>query len=184
MTLEKVKLAGFRSPDGTTLDGGNGGAIFNDGGTVTLKQSEIFYPYLNSSIWSGKNSAVRGGAIYTQNGRVEVFGSKISLNSAVDGGAIYVQSGELLVDQQSTIEDNSAVGRGGAIYANPSTITIDGQSIIRRNLADIAGGSLHLNSGVTTTIQGRRRSIPTLVTPKYSHPGSPPKDSRSTTLAP
>jgi RHS repeat-associated protein len=154
LTLEKVKLAGFRSPDGTTLDGGNGGAIFNDGGTVTLKQSEIFYPYLNSSIWSGKNSAVRGGAIYTQNGRVEVFGSKISLNSAVDGGAIYVQSGELLVDQQSTIEDNSAVGRGGAIYANPSTITIDGQSIIRRNLADIAGGSLHLNSGVTTTIQG------------------------------
>ena len=133
--------AGFLSVTGSgnSVDdwGGDGGAISNWSGTVTITNSAFSD---NSAEWGGGaifnweygelsisdsafigNSAKQGGAI-TNQGELSISDSSFSDNSAEWGGAITNQ-GELSISS-STFSGNSAERGGGAIVNWSGTVTI------------------------------------------------------------
>lgn len=130
----------------TLSDGFNpsrGGAIFNNGGTVTVINST----FLN-------NQAFSGGAIYNDNnGTLVVKNSTFSGNQANTGdgggGAIYNNAGVASVTN-STFYNNQAF-RGGALYngfgagikLNVLNVTISGNSALDT-------GGVYNDGGVTT----------------------------------
>jgi len=107
---------------------GNGGAIYNNGGTISLAQNSLI---------TG-NRARRGGAIYNNDGKVtDLFSVTISGNSAtMGGGGIYNMSsasdvngtpiGSISADY-STITGNSAPAGGGVF--NRGELSMDACSI-------------------------------------------------------
>jgi predicted outer membrane repeat protein len=105
-----------------------GGAIYNDGGTVTFDQG--------SQALCERNSALDGGCIFTRNGEVSI-GGRIPLSS----------------DEQVRLLNNGGQkgGRGGAIAAENSKVTILDARIEGNNKPDNAGsagagGAIYLDS--------------------------------------
>jgi predicted outer membrane repeat protein len=120
-------------------DAGQGGAIFNDFGETTVRDS----------LFSG-NTADVGGAIYNYFlvgpfGTLAVRGSIFSGNSASEsGGAIY-NLGTATI-QESTLSGNSAGSAGGGIFNGAfATLTVD-DSVVLGNSAPL-GADLY-NLGV------------------------------------
>jgi hypothetical protein len=114
-----------------------GGAIFNDAGTVTL----------NNSILTGHQAAF-GGAIYNQGGTVTILSSTLTGNLSVLnlGGAIF-SSGNLTVTN-STISNNT----GHGIYNYGGTVTVTNSTLS----GNTSGSGAAINNALngTTTISG------------------------------
>jgi predicted outer membrane repeat protein len=91
--------------------GGNGGAIENTSGTLSVSGSDFFL-----------NSAHYGGAIHNGGGTLTVSGCKIHDNGAALGGGLYNALGTLTL-WGSDVESNSASNYGGGIYTGGSGIT-------------------------------------------------------------
>jgi hypothetical protein len=121
-----------------------------------------------------------GGAIYAENGNVELEGviarenrctgdgavvavasGNLTIRESVfrdniaedDGGALAVLSGEL-VDRESLYENNTAV-RGGAILAESSGVTLQANLFVD-NEAAVSGGAMAMTGGGTLAIEGNR----------------------------
>ena len=92
---------------GLTLTGGYGifgGAIFNNGGALTLTQCTL----------SGNNATAYGGAIYNNNGTLTLTACTLSGNTALSfGGAIL--NGNSVTLTNCTLTDNQAGAGGGAL---------------------------------------------------------------------
>jgi predicted outer membrane repeat protein len=101
---------------------------------------------------TGGNSASAGGAVYAQNGSLQISDSHIDNNSATYGGGIYNANAAASVTITNTlIENNSAGVHGGGIFAyGPLNLT---NSIINSNTAVWHGGGVSVLNG-TTSIQG------------------------------
>ena len=127
-----------------------GGAIFVDGGDLTV----------NSSTFSDNSAGIgpgrHGGAIYIDSGTATITASTFSNNSASWGGALYNRTGTLSV-QNSTLHNNSAHDVGGAIaiVGGEATFThvtmannvgVDGSSVF----SDGENGSLNLYNSIIT----------------------------------
>lgn len=97
-------------PAGLTNANSNGGAIYNN---VSGKTSSI-----NGGSLS-RNIAYSGGAIYNNNGKINISGTNFDGNVAMDlGGAIYNTNGEgreLTITNKASFTRNTAK-TGGAIY--------------------------------------------------------------------
>jgi len=116
---------------------GDGGAIRNEAGSVTL---------INSMI---TNSVSRfGGGIMSRNGAVTLNNSTISGNVATNfgvwpssgGGGVYAYGSEVALNKDSSITENSTTGWGGGVlwgmvYVNKSSVTC--------NTALVNGDSTH-----------------------------------------
>ncbi|MCB9009759.1 MAG: tandem-95 repeat protein [Ardenticatenaceae bacterium] len=149
----------------------NGGAIYNDGGTLTVTNSTIsdnsasdnggaiytagYYATLltvSNSTFSGNSASNYGGAIYNARyATLTVSNSTFSGNSASDaGGAIYnAETYATLTVSNSTFSGNSASKYGGAIYNVPdSTLTVS-NSTFSGNSVNYAGGAIE-NRGTLT----------------------------------
>ena len=135
LTLKGLTLANGK--------GGQGGAIFNNGGTLTV----------TGSTFSGNSASGggQGGAIFNNGNTLTVTGSTFSSNSAPgggQGGAIF-NNGTLTVTG-STFSGNSAPGggQGGAIFNNGTlTLTL---SVVAGNTAPTGpdiGGTVATDGG-------------------------------------
>jgi hypothetical protein len=137
-----VRIAGMTIANGF-VNGGIGGGIYNDYGTLTVSNSTI----------SG-NSAYEvcpfdycyggfGGGIYND-GTVTLNNSTVSGNFAdyVGGGGIF-NSGTVTLNN-STVSGNSADGNGGGIYISGGTLTVN-NSTISGNTG--TGGGIWVNGG-------------------------------------
>jgi Ca2+-binding RTX toxin-like protein len=120
---------GFRAED-------DGGAIFNDGGAVTIQNAEITNFVLNQTVLVGMQGGTdaksgapllplpimgpsEGGAIFNQSGTIDISASTLSDNKAAVGGAIFVAGGTVeLTDTQLT--GNSAYSRSVVYDSDPS----------------------------------------------------------------
>jgi len=130
--------------DGLEITGGtetDGGAIFNDGGTVTVMNSTI------TNNVAGSN----GGGIYNDGGTLTVTNSTITGNGApLNGGGIYNQAdGTATVDAGSTVSDNEVGDSGGGIYSE-GTLTVTGSAISGNTTVDQDGGGISNNDGTLT----------------------------------
>jgi hypothetical protein len=137
-----VSISGLTIENGN--DNGTGGAgIFNNGGNLTVSNSE-----LTNNTASGSNG---GGGIFNNGGTLAVTGSTFWNNSATagNGGAINSNGGALAVSY-GTFNGNSASGNGGAIQVSgtsPDTLT---NGTFYGNSAGGNGGAIEGNSTLLT----------------------------------
>jgi hypothetical protein len=123
-----------------TLLGGKGGAIYNNAGTVVIRNSSL-------SGNAADGSVVYGGAIYNDSGTVTISHSTISGNSAggsIDDGAALAEGGGIYNSGTVTLEDFSSIAGNGADFGpdvfNLGTIFLDGTSTIGALYGDSAIG--------------------------------------------
>jgi hypothetical protein len=177
LTLNNVTITQGYNPD---VNAARGGAIYNDGGTLTVNNSTFFN---NSVVNAGPNGSA-GGAIYSLFGTVHVSNSTFSNNSTggsnagfTGGGAIYQYDGTLTVANStfngnaapnnfggaitnfssatatitnSTFSDNSSSG-GGAIFNGGSAVTVTNSTFFE-NSAFSGGALVNSSSGTMTVI--------------------------------
>jgi autotransporter family porin len=126
---------------------GNGAAIYNDHGTLTVTNC-------NFTDNTAKYPSY-GGAIYNNGGTLTVNSCTFTNNSAVGGGAIYNYNGHLTVTNcdftGNVVKLNSFESCGGAIYNNRGTLTIT-DCKFTDNVAEnpSTGGAIHNQIGSTT----------------------------------
>lgn len=112
------------------MGGGDGGGIYNDGGTLTV----------TACTFSDNDAYFYGGGIYNSDGTVTVADSTFLSNGAhYAGGAIYQHGGTLGVSN-STLADNGTGYAGGAIYNDHGTVAVHA-STLSGNISD-AGGAI------------------------------------------
>lgn len=126
--------------EGVTLVNGQsdrGGAIYNQGMVLTLDASQILYSV--STYWGG-------GAIYNEDGRLDVIGSTLAYNEAKGsfgfGGAIYNSHTDLLVSGSWLLENkgNGNFSNGGGIFSMSGNVTIDHSTVEANDSAEYGGG--------------------------------------------
>jgi len=133
---------------------GSGGAIYTVGGTVMVSDSTL----------SGNLALYNGGGIYNVGGTVTVSSSTLSGNSARFGGGIYNGGGIVTMSNGSALSDNTAFhadypwsgGTGGGLYNDGGTVAIN-NSTVSGNIADAnfgTGGGIY-NTGGTVTVENR-----------------------------
>jgi len=119
-----VKIIGITLSDGYahTPGGGDwdgcGGAIFNDGATLSLDNCVISNNQaetLSDDGWSGC-----GGAIFNNDGKLSFNKCVISDNSACYGGGVYSNDGETTL-ANCTVTNNIGEDGGGGIYSGGET---------------------------------------------------------------
>lgn len=124
------------------LQGGNGGAIFNDANTNAELSGTV--------VFSGNEAENAGGAIFVADASSSMeiaSGAVFKSNSAKLGGAIY-NKGNLGTLDGVTFEDNTAETNGGAILnSNGGTIASITNSIFKNNTSTNGGGAAIYNKG-------------------------------------
>ena len=113
------------------LQTSQGGAIFVEGGTFSISESEFI-----------NNQADRGGAIFAQNCSITTSGTTNFTNNRVDGagGAIYSDGGSL--QNTDTHYINNVADFGGAIYAYGGSVkNIDCQ--FNNNNGSLGAGAIN-----------------------------------------
>ena len=125
---------------GVTVDGENGGPIFNVNGNVTVKDLRLINGLTDSY----------GGAVYLEGGRLTLYNVVISNSTAFCGGAIATASDSNLLIHDSTFNDNKATC-GGALYIGQDALVLN--SDFNRNSANNSyGGAIYLNTTDLITI--------------------------------
>ena len=118
LTITNLTLANGNCQVTTGAPGtpADAGAIYNDGGTVTLVGCTLTNNSAQSLIYGG---LARGGAIYNNAGTLSLYESVLASNSVTGGGYL-----------SSTFPDGTVgTGLGGAIYNTNGTVAIVGCSL-------------------------------------------------------
>ncbi len=140
------------------IEGNRGGAFYVNGNSTDNYSLKI----VNSSIYAC--TAQYGGAIYIENGKVEIQGGEYGIydssdanvqnNALKNGGAIYVSNGILQIssyqNNESVFSGNNAEN-GGAIYVDAGLVNISDANFVS-NTATLEGGAIFLNSQLTSTL--------------------------------
>lgn len=161
-----------------TQSTGDGGAIYNNGGTISF----------NTAVFTSNNSGAFGGAIKNESGTVHIFNSQfgkegeantaqngaaiatgatsdtdISFSSfsnnisTQNGGAIHNKGNLNIIESVSAANNTATNGRGGAIY-NEGNLTISSKTssdVLFDNNKDSVGlNDIYQTSGSTITING------------------------------
>ncbi|HEX9189711.1 MAG TPA: right-handed parallel beta-helix repeat-containing protein [Vicinamibacteria bacterium] len=119
-----------------------GGAIFNNGGGLSVKTTSVV----------SNSATVAGGGIYAiLFNPVTIEHSAVVRNTAFSNGAgIYITStGSPVRITNSTVSLNSATGQGGGIYNEGSPLDIAFSTVATNSALSGTGGGLRLVAGTT-----------------------------------
>jgi hypothetical protein len=105
------------------------------------------------------NSDGKGGALYLENGTLDLTSCSFTKNSAQNGGAVYIESGtvnltECTIGGSSTA--NTAAENGGAFYLEGSSAKLVMNSGTIGNNTAKNGGGVYVASGAAAEIKGGR----------------------------
>lgn len=133
---------------------GNGGALLNDGGTVTLEPNAGATTF---TTFNGNLAARAGGAIENNGGTVTLDRVSATNNVAGINGGMLHTSGSGIVDLDGgTYDLNTADAEGGALWNSAGgTMTVDGATITGNTASGAAsdqGGGGIFNDGGTLTV--------------------------------
>ena len=122
---------------GGNLSTGNGGAIFNFNGNVTLQDSTV-----------SNNQAQSGAGIYNDSGTLIVTNTSVTNNVATggSGGGIVNVGASATLTLNSAIINSNMASSGGGVFNSDGIVNIDA-STISFNSADSAGGVYNNNFG-------------------------------------
>lgn len=129
----RVTMAGGSIASNSVEDGGKGGGIYADGGSLDLS---------NGMIQLNKASEA-GGGIYVTNAAITASNSSINQNSGKDGAGIYSNNSSLQLSEGTIVQKNEASLDGGGIYAvnNETSLT---DSRISDNISNTNGGGIFM----------------------------------------
>ena len=126
---------------------GNGAAVFNDSGILTI----------SSSVFTSNKSDINGGAIYIQDDgldikrKTNISKSKFYGNTAKEaGGAVYVDSGNVTFKSDTfgdALNTSNSAKQGGALYNNGDNTQIISSKFSNNNAEQ--GGDIY-NAGSLT----------------------------------
>lgn len=122
----------------------NGGAIFQDGGNLTVGKAQI----------KNNTSKENGGAIYCADGKLAIEeGAVFEENQATKaGGAVAIANVQGEAAHMQGSYKNNAAKKGGAIYAEDASLTLDSE--ITGNQATQNGAALYVDENSRVTISG------------------------------
>lgn len=171
----------FRDNHATRADPGGGGAIYNDAGKLTIRDSHILdnvsanlgggifsWAHNVNGSYSGKtvikntvldgNSARHGGGLWKGGAYVlELVNSSVTNNTATNGGAGLSGTGpgKNFAITNSTIAYNATTpaGTAGGIFSSGNTSTIKNSTIAFNTIpGDTVGAAIHGSATVTNTV--------------------------------
>lgn len=128
---------------------GQGGALFNDGGIVSISKSTLRNN--TAGVGGSLNVPPGGGAIYQLDGTLNINSSTLNNNSANAGGAILIKGGAVNLTNMTFYSNTAASsvgGTGGAIYVVDGTVNIRNNTITGNSSGN--GGGLYVNFGTVT----------------------------------
>ena len=184
LALSRIKLSGGSAGDGgaihsraatltldnCTFDGnvatdGNGGAVWADGGNVTIVGGGYF----------DNNATKYGGAVHSVDASLVVLGGpRFEGNTAIAGGALFCGLGEVgrekplalcaitdaefvsntaAREEQGSISDLSYLDGGGAAMFRYASVNIT-DSVFSGNYARLSGGALHGGFHTNVSVNG------------------------------
>ena len=122
--------------------GGSGGAIDNEGGTLTVTRCVL-----------SNSTAALGGGVYQNGGTLDMTDCTVSGNTGVsNGGGVYLNSGTTTMTG-CTISGNTATQTGGGLYNNQTTFSLT-NCTISGNIDAAAdpdgGGGIYTVNGAPT----------------------------------
>jgi parallel beta-helix repeat protein len=165
LTVQRLTFRDGNSPDDGDDTAVGGGAIYRDGGSLTVIDCDFSD---NHAPATGQD--VAGGAIYGfGGGETLISGSTFVGNSASDGGAVGSLNGDLTIVNSSFIE-NAATGTdgnpgnggcGGALYMDggDETTTLCGVVISDNSAGAIAGGVFRVSNSDDGTFTMERSVV-------------------------
>ena len=165
LTVQRLAFRDGNSPDDGDDTAVGGGAIYRDGGSLTVIDCEFSD---NHAPATGQD--VAGGAIYGfGGGEIVISGSTFVGNSASDGGAVGSLNGDLTIVNSSFLE-NAATGTdgnpgnggcGGALYMDggDETTTLCGVVIAGNTAGAIAGGVFRVSNSDDGTFTMERSTV-------------------------
>lgn len=125
---------------GLTIEGGAG----YYGGCVHSSESDLTLTGVTISECVAGES---GGAVWSQNGYLQVFDSTIANNEAPYGGALEIEGTVARIVDTLINQNDAADTNGGAIYLYYSNLSLEGGGL-RQNTAAMDGGAIYsLESG-------------------------------------
>lgn len=134
--------------DGAGADQG-GGALFNDGGSLTVRGSELSHNHATGASGSG-------GGILSDGGTLEVVDTVIRANSSNRaGGGIETTSGATATIANVALMANStgsAPGNGGGLHVTGNGDTTITRSVVKQNRAAAEGGGLWNGTGTMSVV--------------------------------
>ena len=152
LTVQRLAFVRGQAPAGGEDTAQGGGAIYRDGGSLTVIDSSFDDNHAPSP-----GQDIAGGAIYAfGGGDTIVAGSTFTNNSASDGGAIGSLNGDLTIIN-STLAGNAASGTGGnpgdggaggAIYQDgrDEATTLCGITVQHNSAGAIGGGVFRVSN--------------------------------------
>lgn len=144
-TAGRLTLTRVRVVKNVVTGSGAGGGVFNDGGTVLLRASQI----------NRNETAGAGGAIAADGGTTLLRDSRLLVNRAGSGGGLYLTSAGTGDVRDTSVERNHAAARGGGVHVEGSNLRIDGGSVSDNGADDSssAGGAVFNDRG-TVVVDG------------------------------
>ncbi|MBT8493953.1 MAG: right-handed parallel beta-helix repeat-containing protein, partial [Deltaproteobacteria bacterium] len=165
LTVQRLRFIDGQAPSGGEDTAQGGGAIYRDGGSLTVIDCELTG---NQAPSPGQDIA--GGAIYGfGGGDIIVAGSVFSGNIASDGGAIGSLNGDVTIIN-STLDGNAATGTGGnpgnggaggALYMDgrDEVTTLCGVQITNNTAGAIGGGVFRVSNDDSGTFAMDRSTV-------------------------
>ena len=126
LTLNNLTIA-------NAYNSGSGGAIYIDGGELTINDSNF-----TKNIAGSIDGSSFGGAIYVKTGSLTVNSSNFTENSAGAGGVIYSESPDNIVKISGCEFTKNNASSGGAI-GNVGEMTINGSRFINNRVVNLGG---------------------------------------------
>ena len=124
----------------------SGGGIYNEGGTLTVKNGAVVSGNYSSASDSG-DTEVGGGGIWSKGGTVTLeAGATVTHNGAVArGGGVSIENGATLNIEGANINSNSAGHLGGGVYVASGSFNFSGGVISQNQVtsADSSGGAIY-----------------------------------------
>lgn len=114
-----------------------GGAIFTNGGIVTISES----------VFQANSASNFGGALYTAKGQVRVSNSTINGNMAAEGGGIYVSGAETTLTHLTVMNNRASQIRGAGIYKQRGLLYLRNSIVAGSGPGDDCYGGLDRNRG-------------------------------------
>ncbi|MCE9572429.1 MAG: hypothetical protein K8W52_04670 [Deltaproteobacteria bacterium] len=165
LTVQRIAFRDGRAPAGGDDTAQGGGAIYRDGGSLTVIDAQFEGNHAPSP-----GQDIAGGAIYAfGGGDTIVVGSTFTNNAASDGGAIGSLNGDLTIIN-SRFDGNAATGTGGnpgnggaggAIYMDGAdeATRLCGVTIAHSTAGAIGGGFFRVSNTHTGTFAMDRTTV-------------------------
>ncbi len=165
LVVQRLNFLDGQAPSGGEDTAQGGGAIYRDGGSLTVIDSNFTGNHAPSP-----GQDIAGGAIYAfGGGDTIIVGSTFSGNEASDGGAIGSLNGDLSIIN-STLIGNAATGTdgnpgnggaGGAVYMDGSgeATNLCGVTIANNSAGAIGGGFFRVSNTHTGSFAMDRSSV-------------------------